>query len=270
MVGVAASAAGPSGVKPRRVTLAEVRATLRCTFERFDTLPDAIQTDGEALFIGKPGADFPTPFQLYLAGLGIAHRVIRPGRPTDNAQVERRHQTLVNEIQTASPPPDLAHLQRRVQQAADDMLWRLPSQAATCDGRPPGAAHAALFTPRRPYARSREQAVFDLARVDTYLAQFSWERTGGKHGQISIGGVHRDKYVGAAYARQRVRVRFDPSTRHFVVTTTGADAREIKRWPARGLDVFDLTGAGEWPHGAGLQQLALPLVFPRRPQEVNY
>lgn len=261
MIGLAATAAGAVGTPPQRVSFEEVRETLRQSFARFGTLPDALQTDGEALFIGKPTADFPTHFQLYLAGLGIGHQVIRPGRPTDNAQVERSHQTAVNEIAEASLPPDLPTVQQRLRQAADELVFVLPSAAGTCAGRPPVAAYPELLTPQRVYRREQEVALFDLARMDAYLAQFTWQRKVGKNGQISLGGVHRDKYVGAAYARQTVAVRFDPTDRHFVVSTVEAEPREIKRWAAQGLGVVDLLGAAEWPLGPGLQQLALPLVF---------
>jgi len=63
-------------------------------FARWGTLPDEVQTDGEAVLIGRPQDTFPSPFTLWLRGLGITHLRIRPGKPTDNAEVERCHRTV--------------------------------------------------------------------------------------------------------------------------------------------------------------------------------
>jgi hypothetical protein len=101
-------------------------------------------------------------------------------------------------------------------------------------------------------------ALFDLKRVDNYLATFTWERKVGKTGQITIGGRHQRYSVGRAYAGQQVLVRFDPTDRHFVFFDPNQPKKEIGRRPARGLDVADITGLAEWPAGLGIQQLPLP------------
>ena len=88
------SEAGQCGRRPTRVTLAELQQTMRHAFTRWHTLPEQVQSDGESVFAGEPTALFPTKFSLWLIGLGITHTVTRPGRPTDNATVERGHQTV--------------------------------------------------------------------------------------------------------------------------------------------------------------------------------
>ena len=102
-------------------------------------------------------------------------------------------------------------------------------------------------------------AIFDLKRVDAYLATFTWERKVGKTGQITLGGRHQSYSVGRTYARQQVLVRFDPTDRHFVFHDVDDPESEIGRRPARGLDVTDRTGLATWPAGLGVQQLPLPL-----------
>ena len=93
-IGASVFLAGKVGRKAKKVTLEQVQSVLRTCFARWGTLPDEVQTDGESVLIGQPQDSFPSIFTLWLKGLGIEHLVIRSGRPTDNAEVERCHRTL--------------------------------------------------------------------------------------------------------------------------------------------------------------------------------
>lgn len=253
--------AGRVGQPARKVTLAEVRSVLRQCFARWGTLPDEIQTDGEPVLIDSAREAFPSSFRLWLVGLGITHRVIRSGKPTDQAEVERCHRTLNDYALVGNEACSPATLQQRLEVAVQELLFELPSRAAGCAGRPPAQAHPDLFQPRRPFGPEHELAHFDLARVDAYLATQTWERLAGATGQICIGGHHHYYTVGRAFSHQRIQVRFDPMDRSFVFTPRDDPARELNRRPARHLQVSDLTGLAMWPFGPGPQQLCLPLVF---------
>jgi transposase InsO family protein len=86
---------GQVGTKGKRPSVESAQTFLRACFGRWHTLPDEIQTDGEPALSGRAGGTFfPTRFAVWLKGLGIDYRAIRPGRPTDNAEVERCHRTL--------------------------------------------------------------------------------------------------------------------------------------------------------------------------------
>jgi hypothetical protein len=52
---------------------------------------------------------------------------------------------------------------------------------------------------------------------------------------------------------------FDPAQRHYVSYDVDAPEVKIRRRPAKGLDVTDLTGLAQWPHGLRVQQSSLPL-----------
>lgn len=254
---------GTVGQKGQKVTFAQVRGVLRRCFARWRTLPYEIQTDGEPALIGRPQDTFPTPFTLWLQGLDIAHLVIRPGRPTDNAEVERCHRTVTDYAIVGNETADAQQLQRILDHAVDALAYELPSRAAGCGGHPPVVAHPELLQPPRPFQAEHELACFDLQRVDAYLATFTWERKVGQTGQITIGGRHQRYSVGRAYTRQQILVRFDPADRHFVFYTAADPETEIGRCPARDLAISDLTGLSRWPDGLGCQQLPLPLCFPK-------
>ncbi len=250
--------AGRVGDKVQRPTFEQVRFVLRICFSRWNTLPDEIQTDGETTLIGQPQDTFPSQFALWLKGLSIVHLVIRPGKPTDNAEVERCHRTINDYAIVGNEDADIEQLQDILDQSVYKLNFELPSRAADCRGRPPVVAHPEVLHPRRPFCPEHELALFDLKRVDAYMSTFSWQRKVGKTGQITLGGRHQYYSVGRAYARQQVLVRFDSTDRHFVFYSVG-DEMEIGRRPARNLDVADLTGFAPWPTGLGCQQLSLPL-----------
>lgn len=252
---------GKVGQKGKKVTFEQVRSVLRCCFARWGTLPDEIQTDGEPALVGQAQDPFPSLFTAWLKGLNIAHLVIRSGKPTDNAEVERCNRTLNDYALVGNEDADVQHLQPILDQAVYELDYELPSRAQGCAGLPPVVAHPELLQPRRPFRPEHELTCFDLKRVDAYLATFTWQRKVGKTGQITIGGQHQAYSVGRLYARRQVLVRFDPADRHFVFADTDDPQKEIGRRPARGLDVADLTGLAVWPQGLGTQQLPLPLIF---------
>ena len=256
-IGAFISPAGKVGQAPRNVTLEQVRSTLRTCFARWGTLPDEVQTDGETVLIGQPQGTFPSHFTLWLQVLAIEHLVIRPGKPTDNAEVERCHRTINDYAIVGHEDAPIPQLQDILDRSVHELNFELPSRATGCAGRPPVEAHPELLQPRRPFQPEHELALFDLNRVDASLATFFWTRKVGKTGQIEIGGQRYS--VGRSYARHQVGLRFDPADRHFVFYDPGDPEKEIGRRPAKGLDVADLTGLATCSSELGPQQLPLPL-----------
>lgn len=247
--------------RPERVPLEQARATVRRCGARWGTLPDEVQTDSESTLVSTSQDAFPSTFTLWLVGLGMRHRVIRSGHPTDNAEVERCHRTVHDYAIVGQEDQPLPQLQAQLDQAVDQLLVELPSRAEGCAGRPPLQAHPDLLHPRRPFQPEHELALFDLRRVDAYLATFTWSRKVGQTGQICLGGHHHYYSVGRAYAGREVFIRFDPADRHFVFY---ADPDQfdhaIGRRPARYLSVEELTGLATWPAGLLPQQLPLPFL----------
>jgi transposase InsO family protein len=245
--------------KVARVTEEQVRSVLRSCFTQWNTLPDELQTDGEAVFVVRAQDAFPSRFTLWLTGLGIRHLVITPGQPTENAEVERIHRTLTDYAVVGNEAGTCADLQRTLDQAVCDHLMELPSRAKGCHGQPPGEAYPELFQARHPFRPEHELALFDLTHVDAYLATFHWVRKVGKTGQVNLGGHHQAYGIGRHYAGDYVQVTFDPTDRHFVFYD--ASQHEIARRRARNLEVADITGLVPWPVDLIPQQLPLPLRF---------
>jgi hypothetical protein len=249
--------AGQVGQAPAKVTAAEVRTTLRRCFARWQTLPAEVQTDGETTLSSHRQSDFPTDFTLWLTGLGIEHKIIRPAQPTDNAEVERCHRTINEYAIIGNESQAVVGLQTLLDEAVEELAFELPSRAEGCAGRPPIEAHPQLLDPPRPFRPELELAHFDLKRVDAYLASLTWQRKASPNAQISLGGYRY--FIGRAYAKQPISIRFDPADRHLVFFEPEQPDKAIGRRPARGLQVEDLTGLALWPTDLGPQQLPLPL-----------
>lgn len=227
--------------------------------ETYEAIGDS---DGDTVLVGNHHQSFPTVFTLWLKGLDVEHLVTRPAKPTDNAEVERCHRTVNDYAIVGHEKASVLELQRILDQAVYELNFELSSRAEECLGRPPVTAHPELLQPRRPFQPEHELALFDLKRVDTYLASFTWQRKVGKTGQIEVG---RHRYsVGRVYSRRSGLLRFDPAYRHFVFYDVDDPGMEIRRRPAKGLDITDLTGVAQRPHGLGVQQLPLPLFIPER------
>lgn len=264
-ISAAITPAGRVGHAPQQATLADVQTTLRAGFLRWGTLPDAIQTDNQALFVAQAEDPFPSRFTLWLVGLGIEHRLIQPGQPTQNAAVERAHRTLYDYAIVGNEQLSAAELNQVLEQAVYDLAFEFSSRAKHCHGQAPVVAHPDLLQPRRPFHAEQELAHFDLSRVHAYLASFIWRRKVQKNGQISLGGSRLRYSVGKAYAEQTVRIRFDPTDQCFVFYPDGPDATppdprsEIRRRLALNLQVAELTGLVI--ETSGPQQLPLPLTY---------
>lgn len=247
-----------TGQRQGRVKMEEVRAVLRQCFARWGTLPEEVQTDGEPVLVNPDSEAFPSVFTLWLKGLGVEHRVIH--HVTSNAPVERCHRTVNDYAVVGNEDKTPQVLQTILDQSIRELNFELPSRAKGCAGLPPIVAHPELLQPPRPFQPEQELALFDLQRVDTYLATFTWKRIVDQNGRVSLGGKRGRYSLGRAYTRHEVAVRFDPQDRHFVFSEAKAPENVIRRLPAKGLEVTDLTGLAAWPTGLGPQQLPLPFL----------
>lgn len=240
----------------RKVTLTEVQDTLRTAFTEWG-MPLEIQSDHEEVYTGAPGTDFPSRFTLWLAGLGLQHIPSRNHCPTDQSAVERNHRTLGDMAWKDELSAEVDRLQTRLDDCRQRYHRELPVRAADCHGRPPLEVHRQAHHSGRPFHRALEWDLFDLARVDTYLAARVWTRQISASGNVSIG--NHLYYVGRAHLNQPVSVRFLPATRSFRFQLT--DGTLVAERRAVGFDKVDLIGYMPMEEALFITfQLSLPLV----------
>jgi transposase InsO family protein len=223
--------------KWRKVSLPEVQAFLRQAFAEWG-LPLELQTDHEPTYTGPAKTDCPSPFTLWLAGLGIAHVTSRDRRPTDQAPIERTHRTLAEMGWLDEPGATLDELQAVLDDRRQRYNCELPVRASDCAGQPPLVAHPHAHHSGRPFEPALEWELFDLSRVDAYLAGFVWTRQVTAAG--NVGFFDQIYTVGRAYVHQTVSLRFLAESRslHFDL----ANGTVIGDRPAKGLNQEDLIG----------------------------
>jgi hypothetical protein len=215
----------------------QVQADLRALFCRWG-LPDTLRMDRDSVFVGSCRLEWPGTLLLWLIGLGVQPIINRAYRPTDNAIVERNHQTWQAHVLEGSLYAEVAEVQAATERAFADRREALPSRHVGCDRRPFLQAYPQLACPRRTYGAAEERACFKLERLDAYLSEWKWRRTVDGRGQISL--ADRNYKVGAAYCGQSVRVHFDPADRHLVCVA--ANGQELGRVQAPELEVGYILG----------------------------
>jgi len=221
------------------LTMRLVQADLRVSFTRYGR-PQVLRMDRDPVFVGSPRLEWPGTLLLWLVGLDILPLINRPYQPTDNAMVERSHRTWKGDVLTSRSQASLAELEADSAQAVADRQLYLPSRHPECNGQPPAVAFPDLLRVQRPYSPEQERALFDLRRVDDYLAQWEWRRRVDCEGKISL--ADHNILVGRRYRGQVVKVRFDPGPREFVASSAAGD--EITRFTLVEVSLDYILGEG--------------------------
>lgn len=245
-----------------KLTAAQVQQDCRIAFTQWG-LPDAIQTDQASVFVDADPTPFPTQLTLWWVGLGIEHRLV--SSPLRNGCIERGQRTLNERTLVGQRFDDTDQLQKRVDADWYELNAECPSRAKGCQGQPPLLAHPELLLTRRPYRPEWELDLFDLKRVDDYLASHTWLRTVSEVGQVSLGGQRYG--LGVAWAGQTVSISFNPEQRQFVFTQVRPETKRGKRHSdlplvhldAKGLSVEEITGLPVALGDLPMRQLMLPL-----------
>ncbi len=242
----------------RKLTLLEVQNTLRDAFAHWG-MPLFRQTDHENVYVGSPERYFPSLFSLWLLGLGIEHHPSRKKRPTDQGSVERGHRTQQNWVWQDETFVTLTALQHGLNLNQQFYNETFPSLAGHCQGQPPLLAFPQANHSNRNFEPALEWQLFDLNRVDAFLAQQFWTRLVDVNGRARLAGFRY--YLGRKFSQQTVSVSFLPHSRTFAFAQ--GDGTFIRSLPARGFDKADIIGRVPtdecWP--ALLQPFQLPLPF---------
>jgi hypothetical protein len=239
----------------RRPRTEDYQLVLRLSFTEWG-LPDRIAVDHDSVFYDNTcKSPFPTRFHLWLLALGVDLAFGRPGRPTDQATVERSHQTWAWQALKGQTFTDWDRLRAYLEQRRSFLNYRLP--CSTLGNRPPLTAHPEALQPRRLYRPEWEAELLNLSRVYAYLAQGRWFRQVSQVGTASLG---RQTYgLGVTWGREAVEITFDPTDRHLVFLS--ADGQREKRLPLQGISTTNLMGEMEPFVSLDHFQLALPFTW---------
>ena len=220
----------------RKPSTLDYQLVLRRAFTRFGT-PQRFALDHDSVYYDNTSASpYPTQFHLWAIALGIDVTFGRKGRPTDQATVERAHQTLTQQALTSQGLDDEHAIQNKLQHRLDFLARHYPSRSL--DGQPPLVAFPEAVHSGRHYRPERELELLEFQRVYTYLAQGRWFRQVSQQGQFSLG--HFRYGIGIAFANQSIEITFDPDSCEFVCLSD--DALQSIRLTPKGLTKQHLSG----------------------------
>jgi transposase len=230
-------------------------------------MPVAIQTDRDTIYVDSGQSPFPNRIVLWWVGLGIEHRLIPRRTPKRNGTVERSHRTLKERTLENQKFESAEVLQKQVDADWHELNHECPSRARGCHGKPPLVAHPELLTSHRPYRPEWELDLFDLKRVDAYLAGFTWTRSCTSVGQVCMRNIRYS--LGYAWAHQDVSISFVPDHRQFVFSQIRSETRKGKDQPKLdpvrrdviNLSVEDITGLSSALKNLPTRQLMLPFLM---------
>jgi hypothetical protein len=221
----------------RRLSRAEHQQALRQAFSQWG-LPCELQTDNDGEFVNPYDRSFPSLFTLWLVGLGVTHILSRLHRPTDQPQVERNHRTQGDFVWKDQAFEQVEQLQQALDYHCQLYNQHYPSQAAHCHGNPPLSVFPTAHTTGRPYHPDVEWDLFNLDRVDAFLAQFVWIRKVSANGALHLGNQYY--LLGRSFKSRPVSIRFLSVSRSFRFETMDASLALVL--PALGIEKEHLIG----------------------------
>jgi len=234
-------------------TRLDYQCALRLAFIE-NGLPEVIQTDHEGIFFeNKGGSPYPTVFHLWLIGLGIKKALSRIAQPTDQARVERMHQTIEKQAIMGVDYQNWNTLFSFCQQRREFL-----NQTFSCsmiDNKTPyqfagQAKHSGRF-----YNLHLEQQMIDLTRIYKFLSKGLWYRWLSKGKSVTLGG--QVYYLSKAKADSQLLITFDRES----LKLRFHDDKElfIQSMPIKGITKENLMGDIFWKMVN--VQLELPLCW---------
>lgn len=167
--------------------------------------------------------DLPTPFALWLIGLGVQLHWNDPACPQQNPKIERSQGTgqRWGEPQRCQ---SVAELQSNLDVA--DRIHR--EEYPTAGGGSRWELFPSLRHSGRSYTLAWERRVWSLALVEQHLAGYVAIRKVSATGHVTV--YDHGRYVGQQYGGQRVQVQYDPDAHQWLITDD--QGRELRRHAA--------------------------------------
>jgi hypothetical protein len=167
--------------------------------------------------------DLPTPFALWVVGLGVDWHWNDARCPQQNPKIERAQGTgkrWAEPKQCAT----VAELQARLDEA--DRNHR--EHCRLRGGKTRFELYPELRHSGRSYTRAWEERHWSLRRVEAHLSEYVATRLVSSTGHIGV--YDHGRYVGKQFIGQSVKVQYDPDAHDWLI----ADRRdhEIRHYPA--------------------------------------
>ncbi len=208
---------------------------LRKAFSIFG-LPVAIQTDrGSLFFESNVKSPFPTLLHRWIVGLGINFQHARSFRPTDQAIIERTHQTMHKQLDRKEAYPSLEALNQLAQERMHKLNTQIPCSSLQM---PPLVKYPNAIHSQRSFSFEEESKIFDINRIVQLLKNMEWFRMVTHVKTFSLG---RNIYYDINLPKQKqIRITFDSLTLNL---NCWNDKELLATVPIKGLTYEELTAS---------------------------
>lgn len=232
----------------------DYKTALRLAFIEFG-MPKKLQVDHASVFFeNKSKSPFPTLFHLWLTSLGIKLCYSRVHRPTDQAKVERSHQTLYNQILKREKAfENLEDLLNFCNERRKKLNHRLPSKSN--EGKAPLVAHPTAKHSQRVYTPCLEAELIDMNLVYKFLSEGTWYRKVASNGTVCLGG--QVYYISANKAKTELKITFCATSKNLLFH----DVKDhcLAQLPIKGISLEILLAGLDRIYQTPNLQLTLPL-----------
>jgi hypothetical protein len=203
-----------------QVPVTDVQQALRCQFQRWGR-PLALRIDN-----GVPWGnwnDLPTPFALWLVGLGLRMYWNDPACPEQNPKIERSQGTGKRWAE-----PHLCQNTAELQANLDDSDRIQREEYPTPSGHSRLELFPSLCYSGRTYSQEWETATWSLSAVEDHLSEYVAVRKVTAGGHVTV--YDHGRYVGKQYAGQQVQVQYDPQSHEWLISDR--QGCQLRRHPA--------------------------------------
>jgi hypothetical protein len=208
----------------------------RSSFEQFG-MPKAIQVDKDSVFYENTSkSPFPTPFHLWLQGLGIQMCIIRERPPSKQAVVERSHQTMEKQVLQDKDIKCWKELYARCNERRERLNYHIP--CSSLKGRAPLEAHPEAGHSGRPYSAKQEYELFDEKRIHQFLGSGEWYRLVSRGKTISLGG--KVYYLKEAKPKAQLQITYCAKDQELIFRDDSQ--KEVGRKKVKGITAKELIG----------------------------
>lgn len=178
---------------------------LREAFKEFG-MPKSIQSDRGPIFKeNQSKSPFPTPLHLWLVGLGINFQHAKAHKPTDQAVIERTHQTIYNQLYRTLDYKSVEELRIKGRERMDKLNHRIP---CTSLGSPPLVKNPDAIHSGRTF--EDEKTLYKVERVAELLGKMEWFRKVSSVKTFALG--KKIYYHSNLKKGQQIKIRLNTET----------------------------------------------------------
>lgn len=208
----------------------------RSSFTQFG-MPKVIQVDKDSVFYENTSkSPFPTPFHLWLQGLGVQMCIIQQRPPSKQAIVERSHQTMEKQVLKDKDLKCWKELYTRCNERRERLNHHIPCKSLK--GRAPLEAHPEAAHSGRSYRVELEYELFDVEKIHQFLVGGKWYRLVSQSRTISLGG--HIYYVKGASPKTQLEITYSARDRELLFHDDRGT--EVGRKKIKGITAKEIVG----------------------------